>query len=255
MPMSVKANGTPASNSRGSAKRAANVESSSSKSGDCPDAYEYAYCAPTASVEMSVSTKRETAITRDFRRLRVSWISQSGLAGNSQVRTTGLIAPEGAGSKLLVSAIIHWMHSASESKPGGLPRETVDRPSPELRIHSGYTPAEHLPGKLRIGEGAESEGLQFLAGLEAHRFSRRDAHFLAGARVAADAGLAGAHVEHAEAAQLDAFAFAKRTLHGLEDSFDSLFRLGSADAGLVYYGVYNIKLNHPSLLRFNGKLC
>jgi dCTP deaminase len=111
-----------------------------------------------------------------------------------------------------------------------------------------------------FGEKAElgvdcSERLQFLAGLEAHRFAGRDADFLAGARIAADAGLARAHVEYTEAAQLNSLALAERVLHGFKDGFDGLFGLGPAHAGLVYNGIYNVQLNHTSLLLFNGKLC
>ncbi len=50
------------------------------------------------------------------------------------------------------------------------------------------------------------QGLQLLAGLKAHRFAGRDGNLGAGARIAADAGLARAHVEDAEAAQLNALA-------------------------------------------------
>ena len=50
------------------------------------------------------------------------------------------------------------------------------------------------------------DGLEFFAGLEADGFARRNVDFGAGARVAADAGFAGAHVEDAEAAQFDAVA-------------------------------------------------
>jgi hypothetical protein len=99
---------------------------------------------------------------------------------------------------------------------------------------------------------ASSERLQFLAGLEAHRFARRDADFLAGARVAANAGLARAHVEHTEAAQLYSLAFAERVFHGSKDGFDGLFRLGPAHAGLGYDCIYDVQLNHTSLLLFNG---
>src|SRR5215469_18194835 len=126
MPMRVKANGTPASSSRGCADRAANVDNTSSKSGDCPDAYEDAYWAPTARVEIRVSTKSEMAIASDLRRLRVSWISQYGLAGNSQVCTTGVTAPEEADSKLLLSVMNYWMHLVGESKPGWPRRSTPE---------------------------------------------------------------------------------------------------------------------------------
>src|ERR1700676_1586079 len=83
-------------------------------------------------------------------------------------------------------------------------------------------------GRRRRDTNVNSERLQFLAGLEAHRFAWRDADFLASTRIAADAGLARAHVEHTEAAQLDSFPFAKRTLHRSKDGFDGLFRLGAA---------------------------
>src|SRR5580692_7054397 len=86
---------------------------------------------------------------------------------------------------------------------------------------------------------AGSERLQFLAGLEAHRFAWRDADFLAGARIAADAGLARAHVEHTEPAQLDSFPFAERILHRSKNGFDSLFGLGPAYACLVYDRIYD----------------
>jgi hypothetical protein len=110
-------------------------------------------------------------------------------------------------------------------------------------------------GRRRRDENLSSERLQFLAGLEAHRFAWRDADFLTGARIAADAGFARAHVEHTEAAQLDSLAFAERILHGFKDGFDGLFRLGPAHSGLVYDCINNIQLNHTSLLLFNGKLC
>ena len=100
-----------------------------------------------------------------------------------------------------------------------------------------------------------SERLQFLAGLEAHRFAGRDADFLSGARIAANACFTRAHVEDTEAAQLDPLALAERVLHGFKDGFDSLFGLGPAHSGLVYDGINNVQLNHTTLLLFNGKLC
>jgi hypothetical protein len=95
--------------------------------------------------------------------------------------------------------------------------------------------------------GAGSERLQFLAGLEAHSFAGRDADFLARAGIAADAGLARAYVEHAEAAQLDPFSLAESALHGPENCFDGLFRLGPGHPGLVHYCVYYVQLDHASL--------
>jgi hypothetical protein len=102
---------------------------------------------------------------------------------------------------------------------------------------------------------ARSERLEFLAGLEAHRFAWRDADFLAGTGVAANASFAWANVEHTEAAQLYSFPFAERILHRSKDGFDGQFRLGPAHAGLVYNCIYDVQLDHNSLLLFDGKLC
>jgi hypothetical protein len=89
-----------------------------------------------------------------------------------------------------------------------------------------------------------SEGLQFLAGLEAHGFAGRNADFLAGARIAADASLAWTHIKHTEASQLDSFSFSERVLHRFKHSFDRLFGLGPAHSGLIYDSIYNVQLNH-----------
>jgi hypothetical protein len=94
--------------------------------------------------------------------------------------------------------------------------------------------------------------LQFFAGLEAHSLARRNADLLASARIAADASLARAHIEYTEAAQLDSFPLAQRILHGFKDSFDGLLRLGPAHAGLVYNRVYDVQLNHTTLLLIDG---
>jgi hypothetical protein len=109
-------------------------------------------------------------------------------------------------------------------------------------------------GKARL-RFANLKRLQFLAGLEAHRFSWGDADFLAGSWIAANAGLTRAHVEHSETAQLDPFAFAERVLHGFKNGFDRLLRLRPAHSGLIYDGINNVQLNHTSLPLLNGKLC
>ena len=100
-----------------------------------------------------------------------------------------------------------------------------------------------------------SQRLQFLAGLKAHSLSGRDADFLSGARIAANAGFARPDIEHAESAQLDALAFAERVLHGLTDSLDGLLRLGPAHAGFVHHRINYVQLNHSILPLFNGSLC
>jgi hypothetical protein len=60
--------------------------------------------------------------------------------------------------------------------------------------------------------------LQFLAGLEADGAPGRDAYFLAGSRIPADAALARLHLEDAKASQLNAFATLHRMPHRFEDS-------------------------------------
>ena len=63
----------------------------------------------------------------------------------------------------------------------------------------------------------QREALEVLAGLEADRPARRNPGLHASPRVAADAALAGLHLEDPEASQLDPFAFHQGVLHGLED--------------------------------------
>jgi hypothetical protein len=92
-----------------------------------------------------------------------------------------------------------------------------------------------------------SERLQFLARLEAHSFAGGDADFLARARIPSYSGLARANIEHAKAAQLNAFPLAEGALHGFEDCFDGLLRLCAGHSGFVYYRVHDIELNHTSL--------
>src|SRR5277367_6524454 len=75
------------------------------------------------------------------------------------------------------------------------------------------SPFTALSGTLRLG--CLFEALEFLAGLEAHGFSRRNAHLFAGAGIAADAGLARFDAEHPKAAKFDALAAAQRHLERL----------------------------------------
>jgi hypothetical protein len=91
------------------------------------------------------------------------------------------------------------------------------------------------------------QALQFLARFEAHRFSRGDTDFFTGARIAADAGLAGLDAEDAEAAQFDALAAAQGGLEGFEHGLDGLFGLGAADVCLGHHGVNDVQLNQKDL--------
>jgi len=86
--------------------------------------------------------------------------------------------------------------------------------------------------------------LQLFAGLEADGFSGLDIHLLAGARIAADAGFARLHVEHAEAAQLDAFAAAESVFQRLENRFDGLLGLAARNICALHNGVHDIKFYH-----------
>jgi hypothetical protein len=98
-----------------------------------------------------------------------------------------------------------------------------------------------------LGDGGVFEALQFLARLEANRFSRGDADLFAGARIAADAGLARLDAEDAELAEFDALTASHGVFEGFEDGFDGLFGLGTADVCLRNHSVYDIKLNHAGL--------
>src|SRR5258706_11062046 len=64
--------------------------------------------------------------------------------------------------------------------------------------------------------GRLTDVLKILAGLEADRASRRDAHFLTGPRVAADAALPRLHLEHPEAPELNPVAALHRHAHRIE---------------------------------------
>src|SRR5687768_9474154 len=97
----------------------------------------------------------------------------------------------------------------------------------------GYTAYPRLP-----------DVLQFLAGLEADGAAGRDANFLARARVAADAALAGLHLKHAKAAQLYAFAALHRVTHGFEHRIDGQLGFDLGDIGHARDFVHDIDLDH-----------
>src|SRR5579864_1564715 len=88
--------------------------------------------------------------------------------------------------------------------------------------------------------------LQLPARFEADRFAGRDRHLRAGPRVAANAGLAGADVEDAEASQFNALPMRQRSLHALENRFHRHLGLGLGYPGLIYYFINDIELDHES---------
>src|SRR5580704_3184814 len=78
----------------------------------------------------------------------------------------------------------------------------------------------------RLGFGiGRGESLQFFSRLETHGLARRNADLLAGAGVAANAGLASLDVEDTEAAQLDAIPASQSVLHRFKHGFDGLLGL------------------------------
>src|SRR5205809_5778059 len=76
-----------------------------------------------------------------------------------------------------------------------------------------------------------SDVLQIFTGLETDGASRRDAHFLARARIAADAALARLHLENAESAELDSLAALHGDPHRVEDRVDGHLGLDLGDVG------------------------
>src|SRR5258707_11842993 len=85
--------------------------------------------------------------------------------------------------------------------------------------------------------------LQLLTGLEAHCFAWRYGDLRAGARIAANAGFARAHVEDPEAAQLDTLAAAQGALHAFENGLHRHLRLGFGDARFIDHFVDDIELD------------
>src|SRR6267154_3478782 len=86
--------------------------------------------------------------------------------------------------------------------------------------------------------------LQLFTRLEAHGLAGRNADLSAGPRIAPDAGLARAHIEHAEAAQFDAVALSQGALHALKDRLHRLLGFCLGDAGLSHNFVDDIELDH-----------
>jgi hypothetical protein len=86
---------------------------------------------------------------------------------------------------------------------------------------------DRLTDEMNIRLTKLIEDLEVFAGLEADGFARGDGDLGAGARVAADAGLAGLDSEDAEAAELDAVSFAEGGLHGFKDAVHGGLGLGA----------------------------
>ena len=94
----------------------------------------------------------------------------------------------------------------------------------------------------------DSERLQFLAGFESYSLAGRDADFLAGARISADAGLAGTHIKNAEPPQFNALALRQRSLHALKDCFHSHFSFCLGNSRAIDYFVDDVEFNQSKPL-------
>lgn len=95
-----------------------------------------------------------------------------------------------------------------------------------------------------------AEDLEVFAGFEANGLAGRDGDLGAGARVAADAGLARLDGEDAEAPKLDAAALAKGVLHGFKDGIHGRFRLGAWETGALDHSLDEVLFDQwrpPSL--------
>jgi len=106
-------------------------------------------------------------------------------------------------------------------------------------------------GTRRAGGQDSESGLQtvqLFAGLETHGFAGGDAYLSAGAGIAADAGLAGANAEDAEAAQFEALAGREGLFKSFENRIHSRFSLGARQAGALNHLMNDVLLDQWSFL-------
>ena len=87
--------------------------------------------------------------------------------------------------------------------------------------------------KSGVGDFTGFNRVQFLAGLETHRFSRSDADLGSSAGISADASFASADTENAESAQFDALARCQSLFQAFEDRVDCCFSLRARQAGAL----------------------
>ena len=85
--------------------------------------------------------------------------------------------------------------------------------------------------------------MELFARLEAHGFAGSDADLSAGARIAADAGFAGADTENAEAAQFNALASGQSFLETFEDCINDGLSLGPGKTRTLDNLVDNVLFN------------
>ena len=87
------------------------------------------------------------------------------------------------------------------------------------------------------------QGMKLLPWLKADRFSRSNAYLGAGARIAANAGFAGADAENAKSAQFDALTGGQGLLEALENGIHRSLRLGPRKAGALDNMMDDVLLN------------
>ena len=104
----------------------------------------------------------------------------------------------------------------------------------------------------KTAKRTRSDRLQFLSGLEPHGFTRRNADFLPGPRIAADPRLTGFHVEDAEAAKLYALASAEGVFQGFKNGLDRVFGLRAGHARAGDDGVHDVELDQSRLQSKNS---
>jgi hypothetical protein len=85
--------------------------------------------------------------------------------------------------------------------------------------------------------------MQFLAWLEAHGFTRCDAHLGASAGITANAGFAGADAENAKSAQFDALTGGQGLFQALENGIHRSLCLGAGKAGALDNMMDDVLLN------------
>src|SRR5687767_12339671 len=92
--------------------------------------------------------------------------------------------------------------------------------------------------------GLLADILEIFTGLEADRPAWRDANFLAGPWVTANAALPRLYLEHAEAAQLDPVAPLHGEAHGVEHGIHGHLSLDLCDVGSLRDLVDDVDLDH-----------
>jgi hypothetical protein len=101
---------------------------------------------------------------------------------------------------------------------------------------------------LSFGRNAICECVQFLAGLEANRFTWSDTHFGAGTGIAADSGFASPNTENAEAAQFNALSSCQSLFETLKNCVDCRFGLRAWQACALDHMMYDVLFNQSGHL-------